>query len=207
MDDDPNSEGAERARKIDERIFALLSMVEDQQTAVRAGLGGLAQERAALATERVALVEKAEKMERLADKLSGTIQQAIPEVAGAASRSAALAVERALSETATTAIEAAEIAAQPTLDGVTAAVKSAAAVQLELKQAVKDFQREWKLSIALAVMGMIMAAALITGGSVGLETVRIEHLLNQETKLTAELSALQEQADQAKRNNGRKPAK
>ncbi len=207
MDDDPNSEGAERARKVDERIYALLSMVEDQQTAVRAALGGLALERAALATERVALVEKAERMERLADKLSGTIQQAIPEVAGAASRAAASAVNRALSETATTAVHAAGIAAQPTLDGVTAAVKSAAAVQLELKQAVKDFRREWKWSVALAMMGLILAAGLISGVSLWLEAVRIDSLLSQETKLTAEVSALQEQAEQAKRNNGRKPAK
>lgn len=204
MDEDKDSE---RARKIDERIFALLSMVEDQKTAVRAGLEGLALERAALATERVALGEKAERMERLADKLSGTIQQAIPGVAAAASQAAAFAVNRALSETATTAIEAAEIAAKPTLDGVTNAVKSAAAVQLELKQAVKDFRREWKFSVALAMLGLILAAGLIAGGSLWLEAVRIDSLLNQETKLTAEVKALQEQAEQAKRSSGRKPAK
>ena len=204
MDDDQN---AERARKVDERIYALLAMVEDQQTAVRAALGGLALERAALATERVALMEKAERMERLADKLSGTIQQAIPEVAGAASRAAASAVNRALAEAATTAITAAGVAAQPTLDGVTNAVKSAAAVQLELKQAVKDFRREWKWAGILALMGMLGSAAAITVASIWLETDRIDSLLKQEAKLTGEVSALQEQAEQAKRNNGRKPGK
>lgn len=146
-------------------------------------------------------------MELLADKLSGTIQQAIPGVAAAASKAATLAVNQALSETAMTAIHAAGIAAKPTLDGVTAAVKSAAAVQLELKQAVKDFRREWKLSVALAIMGLILAAGLIAGGSLWLEAMRIDSLLGQETKLTAEVKALQEQVEQAKRNNGRKPAK
>ena len=40
-----DDEKSERERKIDERIFALLRMVEDQEKAVRAALGGLAQER------------------------------------------------------------------------------------------------------------------------------------------------------------------
>lgn len=204
MDDDEKSE---RARKIDERIFALLGMVEDQERAVRAALGGLALERAELAKERVALMDKAEKMERLADRLSGTIQQAIPGVAKAASEASALAVNGALAKTAMTAIHAAGIAAQPTLDGVTAAVKSAATVQLELKQAVKDFRREWKFSVGLAVMGLILAAGLISGGSLWLEAARIDSLLSQETRLTAEVKALQEQAEQAKRGKSQKPAK
>lgn len=150
-------------------------------------------------------MQQAEKMERLADKLSGTILQAIPQVANAASQAAGSAVKEELAGTAMTAIHAAGIAAQPTLDGVKAAASTAAALQLELTKAVTDFRREWKRSIALAIVGMIVAAALITGGSLWLETARINHLLSQETKLTAEVAALQEQAEQAKRNNGRKP--
>ena len=207
MDDDGMADSAGGTSKVDERIYALLSMVEDQQTAVRAGIQGLAQERAALATERVALLQQAERMERLADKLSGTILQAIPQVAKAASQAAGSAVKEELVGAAMTAIHAAGIAAQPTLNGVATAVESAAAVRLELKQAVKDFRREWKLSIALAIGGMIVAASLITGGSLWLETARIDHLLSQETKLTAEVAALQEQAEQARRSGGRRPAK
>ena len=196
-----NDEKSERERKIDERIFALLSMVEDQEKAVRAALGGLALERAALGTERVALMDQAEKMERLADRLSGTIQQAIPGVAEAASQAADMAVKGALAGTAMTAIHAAGIAAQPTLDGVTAAVKSAAAVQLELKQAVLDFRKEWKWAGTLAIMGMLGAATLITLGSIWLEMEKVDRLLTQKTQLSAEVSALQEQAEQAKRNS------
>ena len=203
MDDEQPPDGS----KVDERIYALLAIVEDQQTAVRAGLEGLAQERAALAKERVALVQQAERMERLSDKLSGTIQQAVPEVAKAASLAAASSVHRALADTATTAIEAAGSAAKPTLDGLTNAVKSAAAMQLELKQAVKDFRREWKWAVVLAIMGMLLSAAAITVGSIWLETEKVDQLLDQKTKLAAEVSALQEQAEQARRNNGRKPGK
>lgn len=204
MDDDEKSE---RERKIDERIFALLSMVEDQEKAVRAALGGLAQERSALATERVALMDQADKMERLAERLSGTIQQAIPGVAKAASQASKMAVKAALAGTAMTAIHAAGIAAQPTLDGVRAAASTAAALQLELRQAVKNFRREWKFSVALAVMGLILGAGLIAGASLWLEAVRIDSLLGQETNLKAEVRALQEQAEQAKRGTGRKPVK
>ena len=200
-------EGAPPNDGADKRIYALLAVAEEQQTAVRSGIEGMALERAAMATERVALVQQAERMERLADSLSGTIQQAIPEVAGAASRAAASAVNRALAETATTAITAAGVAAQPTLDGVTNAVKSAAAVQLELKQAVKDFRREWKWAGILALMGMLGSAAAITVASIWLETDRIDSLLKQEAKLTGEVSALQEQADQVKRGKLQRPAK
>jgi len=209
MDNDGHgmADGKGGTSKVDDRIYALLAMVEDQQTAVRAGLQGLAQERAALATERVALMQQAEKMERLADKLSGTILRGIPQVAEAASQAAGSAVKEELARTAMTAIHAAGIAAQPTLDGVKAAASTAAALQAELRKAVTEFRREWKRSIALAIVGMIGAAGFITGGSIWLETARIDHLLSQETKLTAEVAALQEQVEQAKRNNGRKPGK
>lgn len=188
----------------DERIFALLSVVEDQQTAVRAGIQGMAQERAALATERVALVQQAEQMKRLTDKLSSMILATLPKVAEAASQAAGLAVKRALAETAMTAVNAAEIAAKPTLDGVTAAVKSAAAVQLELKKAVKDFRREWLLVVACLLATAIIAASLMSYLAIWIQRQDLQQLEAQKDKLTAEVNALQEQAAQGKRNNGRK---
>ena len=198
---------ADRMAKVDERIYALLTMVEDQQTAVRAGLQGLAQERAALATERVALVQQAEKMERLSDKLSSTILQTLPQVAIAASQAAGGAVKAELAGTAMTAVQAAEAAAKPTLDGVRAAASTAAALQLELRKAVDEFRREWKWSIALAITGMILAAALITGGALWLETERIDELLSRKARLTTEVDALQEHVEQARRNTAKKPSK
>ena len=56
----------------------------------------------------------------------------------------------------------------------------------------------------LAVLGMMVAAALITMGSVWLETEKIAQLLEQKSKLTAEVSALQEQVEQGRRNGGRR---
>ena len=204
MDDD-SSQQPGAASKVDERIYALLAMIEDQQTAVRAGLEGLAQERAALATERVALVQQAERMERLSDKLSGQLLGAIPRVVDSAGQAASVAVAKVLEGTAAAAVQAAATAAKPTLDGLKEAVSWADATQLQLRTAVKNFRREWMWATGLAVLGMIVAAALITMGSVWLETEKIAQLMEQKSKLTAEISALQEQVEQGRRNGGRKP--
>ena len=205
--DDSASSGKGKFSDADERIFALLAIVEDQQTAVRAGLQGLAQERAALATERVALVQQAEKMGRLSDKLSGLLVGAIPTLADRAGQAAGVSVTRALQGTVATAIHAAGVAAQPTLYGFAQAVKSAAAVQLELKNAVEDFRRQWKWAVVFAILGMLLAAGLVTAGSVWLQTNEVAQLMAQKNKLSVEVNALQEQADQARRNNGRKAPK
>ena len=201
--DDGASSGKAKFSDADERIFALLAIVEDQQTAVRAGLQGLAQERAALATERVALVQQAEKMGLLSDKIASAILQALPKLADSAGQAAGVSVTRALQGTVATAIHAAGVAAQPTLDGFAQAVKSAAAVQLELKNAVEDFRRQWKWAVVFAVLGMLLAAVLVTAGSVWLQTNEVAQLMAQKNKLSAEVNALQEQAE-ARRNNGRK---
>ena len=207
MDDTASDARPEKFSAADERIFALLAIVEDQQTAVRAGLQGLAQERAALATERVALVQQAEKMGLLSDKIASAILQALPKLADSAGQAAGLCVTRALQSTVVTAVHAAGVAAQPTLDGFTEAVKSAAAVQLELKNAVEDFKRQWKWAVVFAILGMLLAAGLVTAGSVWLQTNEVAQLMAQKNKLSAEVNALQEQADQARRNNGRKAPK
>ena len=205
--DDGASSGKAKFSHADERIFALLAIVEDQQTAVRASLQGIAQERAALATERVALVQQAEKMGRLSDKLSGLLVGAIPTLADRAGQAAGVSVTRALQGTVVTAVHAAGVAAQPMLDGFAQAVKSAAAVQLELKNAVEDFRRQWKWAVVFAILGMLLAAVLVTAGSVWLQTNEVAQLMAQKNKLSAEVNALQEQADQARRNNGRKAPK
>lgn len=45
---------------VDERIFGLIKVAQDQQAAVRAGIEGLALGRAALAKDRVTLIPAAE---------------------------------------------------------------------------------------------------------------------------------------------------
>ena len=106
-----------------------------------------------------------------------------------------------------TAIGIAASAAKPTLESLKEAVGSARAVQLELKKAVKDFRREW-LWVVAALLGAVMLAASIMGYlAVVWQHDELTKVMATRDKLQAEVNALQEQAEQARRNNGRKPAK
>ena len=191
----------------DERIYALLSVVEDQQTAVRAGIQGLALERAAMATERVALVQQAEQMKRLNDKLVSAVGAAIPQMAQTAGEASRAALAEMLKLSGEAAAKAAAKTALPELAKFTAAVESAAAVQIQLGAAVKDFQRKWAWVVAFAIAGLVLAAALVAHGAVWWQRSELEQLEAQRDKLRTEINALQEQAEQGRRNNGRKPAK
>ena len=200
-------EGAPPNDGADKRIYALLAVAEEQQTAVRSGIEGMALERAAMATERVALVQQAERMERLSDKLSGQLLGAIPKVADSAGQAAAAAVSKVLQGTVVTAIGIAATAAQPTLESFREAVGSAGAVQLELRKAVKHFGREWAWVVAFAIASLIGTAVIVAYASVWSQRSELRELEAKRDKLQAEMSTLQEQVDQAKRNNGRKPGK
>ena len=200
-------EGAPPNDGADKRIYALLAVAEEQQTAVRSGIEGMALERAAMATERVALVQQAERMERLSDKLSGQLLGAIPKVADSAGQAAAAAVSKVLQGTVVTAIGIAATAAQPTLESFREAVGSAGAVQLELREAVKHFGREWAWVAAFAIASLIGTAAVVAYASVWTQRSELRQLETQRDKLRAEMSTLQEQVDQAKRSGARKPAK
>ena len=191
----------------DERIFALLAVVEDQQTAVRAGIQGMAQERAALATERVALVQQAEQMKRLTDKMLSAVGTAIPQMAQTAGEASRAALAEMLKVSGEAAARAAAKEAKPELAKFTAAVESAAAVQLQLGAAVKDFQRKWAWVVAFAIGATVAAAALASYGAVFWQRQELDKLIAARDKLTVEVNALQEQAEQARRNNGRKPGK
>ena len=202
--DDPQ---ARLTQSADERIFGLLALAEDQQTAVRAGVEGMALERAAMAKERVALVQQTEAMKKLADELTKTVLKALPLMAQASASAAKAAVEKALAGAAETSTQAAIEAAKPTLANLSGAVRSADAVQVALKKAVKDFARKWTWVAASATAGAILSAALVSWGLVWWQRQELQSLAAERDKLSAEVNALQGQADQTRRNGARRPAK
>ena len=93
----------------------------------------------------------------------------------------------------------------PELAKFTAAVESAAAVQIQLGAAVKDFRRKWTWVVAFAIAGMVLAAALVAYGAAWWQLRELGQLQVQRDQLRTEVNGLQEQAEQARRNNGRKP--
>jgi len=206
MDEDAANDGPGQFSNADERIYALLAVVEDQQNAVRAGIQGLAQERAALATERVALVQQAEQLKRLTDKLVSAVGSAIPQMAHTAGEASRAALAEMLRLNGEAAAKAAAKAALPELAKFTAAVESAAAVQIQLGAAVKDFRRKWAWVVAFAIAGMILAAALVAYGAAWWQLRGLGQLQVQRDQLRTEVNGLQEQAEQARRSSVKKPA-
>jgi len=205
-EDDAANDGPGQFSNADERIYALLAVVEDQQNAVRAGIQGLAQERAALATERVALVQQAEQLKRLTDKLVSAVGSAIPQMAHTAGEASRAALAEMLRLNGEAAAKAAAKAALPELAKFTAAVESAAAVQIQLGAAVKDFRRKWTWVVAFAIAGMVLAAALVAYGAAWWQLRGLGQLQVQRDQLRTEVNGLQEQAEQARRSSVKKPA-
>ena len=207
MDEQAADDGSRQLADADERIYALLAVAEEQQTAVRAGIQGMAQERAALATERVALVQQAEQMKRLTDKMLSAVGTAIPQTAQTAGEASRAALLEIIKVSGSAAASAAAAGVKPELAKFTAAAGAAAAVQIQLGAAVKDFQRRWARVAALAIAAMVVSAALVAYGAVWWQLRELGELKMQRDQLRIEVGALQEQADQTKRNNGRKPGK
>ena len=143
----------------EDKLYGLLALAEEQQTAVRAGVQGLAIERAAMAAERLALVQQTEAMRNRSEELTKTVVKMLPQMAHACALSATLAVEKALAGAAQTSTQAATLAAKPTLASLSGAVQSADAVQLALKKAVKDFARKWTWVTPSATAGAILDRA------------------------------------------------
>ena len=126
------------------------------------------------------------------------------QTAGEASRAAFSEMLKVSGEA---AARAAAKEAKPELAKFTAAAGAAAAVQIQLGAAVKDFKRKWAWVAAFAIAGMVVSAALVAYGAVWWQLRELGELKVQRDQLRTEVSALQEQAEQAKRNNGRKPGK
>ena len=89
----------------------------------------------------------------------------------------------------------------------TAAVESAAAVQIQLGVAVKDFQRKWASAVAFAIASLIGSAVLVGYATAWSRRRELRQLEAQRDKRRDEMSTLQEQVDQAKRSSGRRPAR
>ena len=189
------------------RIFGLIAVAEDQQAAVRAGLEGLAQERAGLAKDRVLLVQAAETMQKLTEEMFKKVLKTFPQIEESSSKAATTAVHAALAGVGAETTKVVADAAQPMLDRIADSVTSAGTAQQQLQRASSEFGRRWMTMIAIGVAALLSAVAIVSYAAVYLQRQELEELQVKRTKLTAELADVQGQVDQAKRNNGRKPAK
>ncbi len=80
-------------------------------------------------------------------------------------------------------------------------------MQLELKKAVAHFERRWTFLAAGISLGSIVVAALLAYAGIYWQGQEIVRLGEQREKLAAEISALQNQAEQAKQITKRRGTK
>lgn len=191
----------------DERIYGLIAVAEDQQAAVRAGIEGLALERAALAKDRVTLIQAAERLHQVSEELTKVILRAAPQMVEAAGKGTRDAIKEALLDVSEDTTRVVTSAAQPTFDRVEDTVKAATTVQLGLWDTVRQIRRQWTWMVVGAVAGGVLATAVLAYAAVWWQTRELERLAGQRDQLNAEINGLQGQADQARRNGGKRPSK
>jgi|GEM_PF-4457510 len=190
-----------------ERIFGLIAIAEDQQAAVRAGLEGLAQERAALAKDRVILVQTAEGMRKLADELTKRVLQAVPTIYQASNQGATEAVKTALAGVGAETTRLVSDAAQPMLERIADSVTSAGHAQQQLQEASSAFSRRWTMALVWGMVAVLAVVAMVSYVAVYMQRQELEEIQAQRVKVTAELAELQGQVDQARRNGGKRPVR
>lgn len=198
---------ADGANAVEERIFGLLTLAEDQQIAVRAGIEALALERAEFAKERVALAQQLEAMRSYSPQMVNVIANAGFEVSKISAKAANDAVKAALAEAGETAMKDAVAATKSTLEGLSSAVGSAVTERRELKRAVEEFRRKWLFLACCIAAAAIMTIVLVAYLMSSKERQEVAALTERREALTAEVNALQGQIDQAKRGAGRRPGK
>ena len=189
----------------DERIYGLIAVAEDQQAAVRAGIEGLALERMALATDRVTLVQAAERLHQVSEELTKVILRAAPQMVEAAGKGTREAIQVALVDVGENTTRVVASAAQPAFDRVEEAVKASGIVQQQLRQSVRDFGRKWTWVVACAIAGGVLVTALLAYAAVWWQSHELERLFVQRDQLIGEINSLQGVADQARRNGGKRP--
>ncbi len=183
----------------DERILALLTAAEHQQRAVQGLLGDLAGERAGLAKLQLELREQLEEVAAVRDKMLSAVKVTAPYVAKAAAAAAKAAVRDGLDGVAGTAIKAIAEAAKPTIQSIDESSRAAVTQQLRIEDAQRRFARQWSGIVAVAVAGMIVAAALVAYGATWWEQREIAHLQQQREQLQTQVDELRSQVEQTTR--------
>ena len=193
----------------DEKIYGLIAVAQDQQAAVRAGLEGLAQERAALATERVALTEAAERMQKISDGLVKAVMESMPRLVASSADGMRQGLNDALAGVGEETTQRVALAAQPAIDNVAEVVRATAVARQQLSADLRDFRRRWLLILGGSVVGALFLAGVVSYGFIWWQMREIEQLRAYRDQLAGEIADLQGQAELKRRSGAgaQRPAK
>lgn len=159
--------------EINTKLFRFMELAEEQQKAVSTALAGLEKSKTDLTKAATALQEYG--------------KQLAPNVAKAASESAAQAVKTALENASQTATDAVAKSCKPLLDGLAGVEKQAAAIESKLAGVAKWFGWRFAATACGAVLMVIVAAWGVTWW----QRSQLADLKTERDQINAEVAAAQ----------------
>jgi len=174
-----------------DEVFALMRAAKDQQQAVDKALQGLASERAAIATDRAALLQAAGALTDTAAQVRKAAADTVPTL----QKAAGAAVKVSLSGAADVAASALSTAAQPMVEQLEGAAEAVDKAKGKLQDAVASFGWKWAAlagGVAFSVLAVLLVAAWLL---VEWQRSEVAELSQQRDALAVEVAQLQANAE------------
>lgn len=181
---------------MDEQLFGLMAVAEEQQKAVNAALDGLAAERAALAKAAAALAGVAGEVRKAA-------AEAIPAIEDAANEAVGASVRRSLAGASDAAAKALGEASRPIVERLSGVVQAAGEAEGKLSGAVAAFGWRWAMLAGGAAAGGIVAVLLAAWLAIWWQRHQVESLSEQKAALLGEVAQLQANVAALEKKGGR----
>ena len=162
---------------IEQNLYRLMELADQQQMAVSVALAGLDK-------RQIELTQTAARLEEVG-------QQLVPKAAQAASDGAARAVKTALENASQTATAAVAEACKPLLAGLAGVTGETATAEGQLKAAVKWFGWRWAGIAGATACGAILAVTLAAWGAVWWQRSQLANLTVERDQVSGELAAAQ----------------
>jgi len=182
-----------------QQLFGLMALAEEHQKAVQAAIEGLADERAALAVERVAVAEAAASVAGVADAVRRATADVVPALQGAAAKVLAASVKQSLAGVADTAAKALGEATKPVIGSLSSVVQAAGEAEDSMRSAGAWFAWKW---VAVAGGGAV-GVCLLAYASLAWQLHQVESLREEKAALQDEVVQLQANANEWAKQGGR----
>lgn len=186
-----------------QRIYALMTMAEDQQKGISAALEALAAERAALAKERAAVAQAAASVSGVANDVRKAAAEAVPRLEKAVEGSVQVSVSDSFCEVSEAAVGALDRASKPVVERLAGVTRSLGEMEGRMSKAVSSFGWRWALVAGGTAAGAIACVLLAGWLSVWWQRHQVETLVEQKAQLQVDVAELQTNVDALAKKGGR----
>lgn len=180
----------------EEKLYALMAIAEEQQTAAQRAIEGLVAEREKLSQQRSAVA----KLIRDLGQSSEMAGRAMEKAAGAALQGAA---DKSVTLVSHAVAEAFKRTLSPAVANLTTIVESAAEAERQIRSALAGFSWRSMMMVSAIVMGVLLAIWLAGMVSISWQRHQINNLSQERAALELEVRTLREQADDLAKRGGR----